>query len=100
MHISRTPSCVFGTRIDQHGLHPVQDKVETILKARSPENVQELQAVLGLMNYNGRFLYNLSNVLAPLHKVQGTEVVVGTAITGFTSRTVNVVKTFCERSYC
>ena len=57
-----------GHRIDQHGLHPVQDKVEAILKARSPENVQELQAFLSLLNYYGRFLYNQSTVLAPLHK--------------------------------
>ena len=56
-----------GHMIDQHGLHPVQDKVEAILKARSPENVQEFQAFLGLLNYYGRFLYNLSTVLAPLH---------------------------------
>ena len=45
-----------GHRIDQHGQYPVQDKVETILKARSPENVQELQPFLGLLNYYGRFV--------------------------------------------
>ena len=39
-----------GHRIDQNELHPVQDKVEAILKARSPENEQELQAFLGLLN--------------------------------------------------
>ena len=33
-----------------HGLHPVQNKVEAIQKARSPENVQELQAFLGFLN--------------------------------------------------
>ena len=37
-------------RNDQHGLHPVQDKVEAIRKARSPDNVQERQAFLGLFN--------------------------------------------------
>ena len=58
-----------GYMIDQHGLHPMQDKVEAILKARSPENVQDLQAFLSLLNYYGRFLYNLSTVLTPLHKL-------------------------------
>ena len=53
-----------GHRTDQHGLHPVQDKVEAILKARSPENVPELQALLGLLNYYGRFLYNLLTMLS------------------------------------
>ena len=58
-----------GYRIDQHGLHLVQDKVKAIQKARSPENVQKLQAFLGIRNYYVRFLYNLSTVLAPLHKL-------------------------------
>ena len=58
-----------GHRIDQHGLHPVQDKMEATLKAISPENMQKLQAFLDLLNYYGRFLYNLSTVLAPLHKL-------------------------------
>ena len=56
-------------KIDQHGLHLIEDKVETIQKARATENVLELQAFLGLLNYYGRFLANLSTVLAPLHKL-------------------------------
>ena len=47
--------------IDQHGLHPVPDEVEAIQKAREPENVSELQAFLGILNY-GRFLPNLLTV--------------------------------------
>ena len=39
-HFSKTRLC---NRIDQRGLHPVH-KVEAILKARSLENVRELQA--------------------------------------------------------
>ena len=58
-----------GHKIDQHGLHPIEDKVEAIQKARAPENVLELQAFLGLLNYYGRFLANLSTVLAPLHNL-------------------------------
>ena len=41
-----------GYRINQHGLHPVQDKVEAIQKARSPQNVLELQTFLGLLMNN------------------------------------------------
>ena len=58
-----------GHKIDQHGLHPVPDMVEAIQKAREPDNVFELQAFLGLLNYYGRFLPNLSTVLAPLNKL-------------------------------
>ena len=60
-----------GHRIDQHVLHPVQDKVEAIVKARSPENVQELQTLLGLLIYYGRFVNKLSTVLASLQKLLG-----------------------------
>ena len=71
-----------GHWIDQHGLHPVQDNVEAILKARSPENVQELQAFLALLNYYGRFLHvqpvDRISAIAQI-SVKRTEVVVGTA---------------------
>ena len=40
-----------------------------ILKARSPENEQELEALLGLLNYYGRFMNNLPAVLTPLHNL-------------------------------
>ena len=58
-----------GHRIDQDGLHPVQDKVDAIQCARKPENVSELKAYVGLLNYYGKFLSNISTVLAPLHKL-------------------------------
>ncbi|XP_039525150.1 uncharacterized protein K02A2.6-like [Pimephales promelas] len=56
-----------GHRIDQEGLHPTQHKVEAIVNAPKPTNVSELRAYLGLLNYYGRFLRNLSSVLQPLH---------------------------------
>ena len=60
----------------------MQDKVEAILKARSPDNVQEFQVFLGLLNYYGRFQYNMSTILAPLHKlVCSGDVVMGIATT-------------------
>ena len=58
-----------GHKTDQHGLHPVEDKIEAIQKARAPKNVLELQAFWDLLNHYVRFLADLSNVLAPLHKL-------------------------------
>ena len=58
-----------GYRIDAHGLHPVEDKVHAVMDAPSPQNVTELKAYLGLLNYYGRFLPSLSTVLAPLHRL-------------------------------
>lgn len=41
--------------------------MEAIVNAPKPTNVSELRAYLGLLNYYGCFLRNLSSVLQPLH---------------------------------
>ncbi|XP_048578377.1 uncharacterized protein K02A2.6-like [Nematostella vectensis] len=58
-----------GHQIDKTGISPVKDKVEALVKAKTPENVTELKAYLGLLNYYGKFLKGLSQVLHPLHKL-------------------------------
>ena len=58
-----------GHRIDKEGLHPTEAKTKAILQAPTPKNLTELRAFLGLLNYYGKFLPNLSTVLAPLHKL-------------------------------
>ena len=65
-----TTSVVYlGHVIDEHGLRPTQDKVQAVLAAPEPKNVTELKAYLGLLNYYGRFLPNLSSTLAPLYQL-------------------------------
>ena len=44
-----------------------KEKVRAIQVAPHPKNVKELHAWLGLLNYYGRFLCNLSTTVAPLH---------------------------------
>ena len=61
-------------RIDRHGLHPTTEKVEAIRNAPNPTNVKELRAWLGLLNYYGRCLENLSSKLAPLYMLLKKEV--------------------------
>ena len=56
-----------GYIIDKNGLHPSNKKVEAIKEARTPTCVTELRAFLGMLNYYGRFLPNVSTKLAPLH---------------------------------
>ena len=58
-----------GHSIDSTGLHPMQEKVKAIQEAPAPRNVAELRSFLGLLNHYGRYLPNLSSVLAPLHKL-------------------------------
>ena len=58
-----------GHRINAKGFDPLPDKVQAILDAPNPQNVQELKSYLGLLSYYGKFLPNLSSVLAPLYRL-------------------------------
>ena len=58
-----------GHVIDRDGLRTSDDKVNDIVNAPAPENVTELRSFLGLINYYGKFLKNLSTVLHPLNQL-------------------------------
>ena len=51
-----------GYRISSAGLQPLPDKVMAITEAPTPTNVQELRAFLGLINYYGKFINQLSTL--------------------------------------
>ena len=50
-----------GNQIDKKGISPVQDKVEALVQAKTPENVTELKSYLRLKG--------LCQVLHPLHNL-------------------------------
>ena len=58
-----------GHSISAEGLRPTQEKVRAIVEAPAPQNVSQLRSFLGLVNYYGKFLPNLSSTLAPLHRL-------------------------------
>ncbi|KAK6310310.1 hypothetical protein J4Q44_G00183650, partial [Coregonus suidteri] len=58
-----------GHKITVQGLCPVEDKVRAIKDAPNPKNVSELRSFLGMVNYYGKFLPELSTVLAPLYQL-------------------------------
>ena len=49
--------------------HPLSCKVEAIVQAPEPQNVQQLRSFLGLLNYYGKFIKNLATLLHPLNKL-------------------------------
>ena len=55
-----------GHKILAKGLEPTQEKVQAIIDAPAPRNVSQLKSFLGMLNYYGKFLPNLSTCLAPL----------------------------------
>ena len=56
-----------GHRLSARGVRPTTDKVRAIVDAPTPQNVHQLSSFLGLINYYGKFLPNLSSLLAPLY---------------------------------
>ena len=58
-----------GHRIDAEGFHPVDAKVKAIKEAPTPTNPSELKSFLGMLNFYGKFMPDLSSHLEPLHEL-------------------------------
>ena len=58
-----------GHNISADGIQPTEEKVHAIQDAPAPSNVSQVWSFPGLLNYYGKFLPNLSSVLAPLHRL-------------------------------
>ena len=64
-----------GHRVDAEGFHPVEAKVKAIQEAPAPKNPTELKSFLGMLNFYGKFIPNLSSILEPLHSLLRKDVV-------------------------
>ena len=64
-----------GHRVDAEGFHPVEAKVKAIQEAPAPKNPTELKSFLGMLNFYGKFIPNLSSILDPLHSLLRKDVV-------------------------
>ena len=60
-----------GHRIDSEGIHATPEKLDAIANAPPPSNVQELRSFLGMVNYYGKFIPNLSTISAECPSPQG-----------------------------
>ncbi len=68
-HIGKSMVKYLGHKIDAEGIHATDEKIKAISKAPSPKNLTELRSFLGLLNYYGRFIRNLSTLLHPLNQL-------------------------------
>ena len=58
-----------GQVIDKSGVRPDPDKVKAIRELPPPQNVNDLRRVLGMFNYLGKYIPNLSTVGQPLYEL-------------------------------
>jgi hypothetical protein len=58
-----------GHRITENGLHSDPEKVRAIIEMPAPTNVEELRRYLGVVNYLGKFLPNVTEILKPLQNL-------------------------------
>ena len=58
-----------GHHVTADGIHVDASKVEALRQAPPPTNVSELRSFLGMLNYYGKFLQNLSTLLHPLNEL-------------------------------
>ena len=69
------PEVVYlGHRITESGLQSTLDKVQAVVDAPDPGKTTELKSFLGLVNYYGKFIPQLSTIEAPLNRLLNKDV--------------------------
>ena len=68
-HIDVPRITYLGFVIDKSGVHPTEEKIRAVVNAPAPQNVTQLQSYLGMFNFSGKFVRNVSTLLGPLHKL-------------------------------
>lgn len=60
-----------GHIVNKNGLKKNLNKVAAMLDAPRPTNITELRSFIGMVNYYGKFVPKLADVLGPLHELTG-----------------------------
>ena len=58
-----------GCIISVSGIQPTEEKVEAVKNPSQPENSTQLRSFLGMVNYHGKFIKNLSTILHPINRL-------------------------------
>ena len=66
LELKRERVTFFGAEYSTQGMHPDPKKVQGITEMTAPKDKQQLQSFLGMVNYMGTFIPNLSHHTEPL----------------------------------
>lgn len=58
-----------GHIINNEGLHKDPEKIRAIVECPCPQDVSQIKSYLGMIQYYGKFVANLSTMLGPLYKL-------------------------------
>lgn len=56
-----------GYMLRRDGIHKEPSKMEAIRQMPRPQNISEIRAFVGMINYYSKFIRNLSSILQPLN---------------------------------
>ena len=59
----------FGAEYSATGMHPDPKKIQGIIEMTAPQDKQQLQSFLGMINYMGTFIPHLSHHTEPLRSM-------------------------------
>ena len=62
-----------GFEIDRNGTRPAQKKCEAITNVPTPANLEQLESFLGMIQYYGKHIPNMSSICGPLNELRKTD---------------------------
>ena len=65
-HYRQKEVTYFGHCIGENGVRPDESKLSAMKNLKPPVNVKELRSVIGMFQYLGRFVYDLSSIMKPM----------------------------------
>ena len=66
LELRREHVTFFGAEYSAAGMHPVPKKIQGIIEMTAPQDKQQLQSFLGMINYIGMFIPHLSLITLSL----------------------------------
>jgi len=58
-----------GHIVDANGIQKDPDRIKAIVEVPKPKNITEVRAFIGMVNFYGKFINQLANMLEPLYKL-------------------------------
>lgn len=79
LHINKSKCTFFAPKIkylghiiSEKGIEKAPEKVNAIINAPRPKNLEELRSFIGYVTYYGKFIKNVSTIMSPIYELLNT----------------------------